>query len=81
MINKPISVIEMLEIATGWDKVYMTDNPDKVVEILTEIKVDARTLGINGGWVCLEDIKKYIINDKGDIELSVWHPEGDIELK
>ena len=40
MINKPISVIEMLEIATGWDKVYMTDNPDKVVEILTEIRIE-----------------------------------------
>ena len=57
--NGQITVIEMLEIATGWDKVYMTENPDKVVDVLSKIKINSHSLGSYAGWVRIKEIMEY----------------------
>ena len=58
--NEHIKVIDLLSLATGWDTAYMTENPEKVIEVLKEIKVEAQALRINSGWCSIEDIKEYI---------------------
>ena len=57
--NGQITVIEMLEIATGWDEGYMTENPDKVVDVLTKIKINAHSLGSYAGWCRITEIMEY----------------------
>jgi hypothetical protein len=49
----------MLEIATGWDKAYMTENPDQVVDVLTKIKINSHALGSYAGWCRITEIMEY----------------------
>jgi len=56
---KHVKIIDLLSLATGWDTTYMTENPEKVVDVIKEIKLGAYALGINGGSCRIEDIKEY----------------------
>ena len=59
-LNGKIALIEALEVVTGWDNIYMTENPEKVVDILKTLKVDAYQVNKHCGWIQIEELKRCI---------------------